>query len=68
MFKKNKKRGQSTLEYLVLVAMVIAILIVFLGPTGPFAKAYNNTLQQGTDGMATMANKLAGSHSSPVTP
>jgi len=34
MFKKNKKRGQSTLEYLVLVAMVIAVLIVFLRPGG----------------------------------
>jgi uncharacterized protein (UPF0333 family) len=54
------RKGQSTLEYLVLVAMVIAILIIFLNPTtGIFGRAYNNTLQQGTQGMTDMANRLS---------
>lgn len=63
MFKMLRTRkGQSTLEYLVLVAMVIAILILFLNPTnGVFSRAYNATLSRGTDGMEDMANRLASS-------
>jgi len=53
------KRGQSTLEYLILVAMVIAILVIFLNPTtGIFGQAYNRTLNYGTNGMETMAERL----------
>ncbi len=61
MFKMLRTRkGQSTLEYLILVAMVIAILVIFLNPnTGIFGQAYNRTLAAGTDGMETMANALA---------
>ena len=60
MFKKFKKRGQSTLEYLVLIAMVIAVLIIFLNPTGGvFQRAYDNTLKMGSTGMETMANRLS---------
>lgn len=59
---KKKKRGQSTLEYMVLVAMVIAILVVFLKPSGIFGSAYNTTLQTGTNGMQILANRLGASH------
>lgn len=61
MFKcKNKKKGQSTLEYIVLVTGVIAILIVFLRPgNGIFNTAFNQTLSSGTNGMTDMANRLA---------
>jgi uncharacterized protein (UPF0333 family) len=60
--KNRKKRGQSTLEYIILVTGVIAILIVFLNPTsGVFNKAFNSTLKQGTNGMEDMANRLSGS-------
>jgi uncharacterized protein (UPF0333 family) len=60
MFKLLKrKKGQSTLEYLVLVAMVIAILVVFLNPSGGiFSTAYNQTLAAGTNGMTDMAERL----------
>lgn len=63
MFKMLRTRkGQSTLEYLILVAMVIAILVIFLNPsTGIFGQAYNRTLGAGTSGMEDMANRLAGS-------
>lgn len=58
----RKKKGQSTLEYIILVTGVIAILIIFLNPTtGLFTKAYNSTLQSGTNGMKTMANRLSSS-------
>lgn len=61
---KKRKKGQSTLEYMVLVAMVIAILVVFLRPEGIFGRAYNRTLQQGTDGMEILSNRLTCSHTS----
>jgi len=61
MIQKRKKKGQSTIEYIVLVTGVIAILIVFLGPSGIFQSAYNRALQQGTNGMEDMANRLASS-------
>jgi len=59
--RKRKQSGQSTLEYIVLVTGVVAILILFLGPTGPFRKAYNDTMTQGTNGMTQMANRLSSS-------
>ena len=68
MFKKTKirktnnlKQGQSTVEYILLFAAIIAILIVFLRPNGIFQNAYQNTLELGTNGMSDMANRLSGS-------
>jgi uncharacterized protein (UPF0333 family) len=57
--KKRRKKGQSTLEYIILVTGVIAILIVFLGPSGIFNTAFCETLSTGTIGMTDMANRLA---------
>jgi hypothetical protein len=54
----RQKKGQSTVEYIILVAAILAALIVFLKPGGVFQNAYNNALQQGTDGMGDMANRL----------
>lgn len=57
--QNRRKKGQSTLEYIILVTGVIAILIVFLNPTnGIFNQAFNNTLRTGTDGMLNMAGRL----------
>ena len=52
----RRSRGQSTLEYLVLVTAVVAALLVFL--PGAFQKAFNETLKSGTNGMETIANRL----------
>ena len=38
----RKKKGQSTLEYIILVAGVVAILIVFLGTRWSFPRAIRN--------------------------
>ncbi len=59
--QKRKKKGQSTLEYIILVAGVIAVIIVFLGPGGIFERRFNATLGSATDGMQNMANRLLGS-------
>lgn len=61
MIKKSKKKGQSTIEYIVLVTGVIAILIAFLSPSGVFRTSYNRALSQGTNGMEDMATRLRGS-------
>ncbi len=57
--KTRKKRGQSTIEYIVLVAAVIAALLLFLPTT--FRDAFTKTLTDGTDGMTNMANRLKNS-------
>lgn len=60
---QKKKKGQSTVEYIILVAAIIGALIIFL-PSG-FQKAYNAALISGTNGMEDMANRL--STSRPLT-
>lgn len=56
---KSKKKGQSTVEYIILVAAVLAALIIFLRPGGIFHTAVNETFVSGTNGMTTMANRLS---------
>ena len=52
----QKKKGQSTVEYIILVAAVIAAVLFFVA--GPFRTATENTFQTGTNGMTDMANRL----------
>ncbi len=72
MLKRNKtscpqkKKGQSTVEYIILVAAVIGALLVFLAPGGIFQNATSQTFQTGTNGMEDMANRLQTSR--PVAP
>lgn len=66
MKPKKKKKGQSTVEYIILVAAIISLLIIFLGPNGPFRQAFNDALTTGTNGMVNMAGRLAGSR--PLAP
>ncbi|MCK5214388.1 MAG: class III signal peptide-containing protein [Candidatus Omnitrophica bacterium] len=62
----RREKGQSTLEYIILVAGVVAILIVFLGPGGLFQTQLQTTLTDSTDDMDDMAQRL--SDSRPVAP
>ena len=61
MVKNRKRKGQSTLEYIILVTAVIAIILVFLGPTGIFRNRFNQTLGSATNGMINMAGRLENS-------
>ena len=67
LFSKKDKKGQSTVEYLLLVAAIITVLILFLKPDGPFAKSYNDALTKGSSGMEQMANRLSDSRTEQVT-
>jgi hypothetical protein len=62
----GKRKGQSTVEYIILVAAILAALIVFLRPGGIFSQAVNQTFTSGTNGMVNMADRLAGSR--PLAP
>ena len=55
-YPAKKKKGQSTLEYIILVAAVIAALLVFL--PGVFTRALNQTLVSGTNMMTNVAGRL----------
>ena len=56
----RNKQGQSTIEYVILVAGVILVIIWFVGnpATSPFQNSLNMTYQQATNGMEDMANRL----------
>ena len=63
----RSKKGQSTVEYIILVAGVIAILIFFVGnQSSPFRTSLNKTYNSATQGMENMANRLATSR--PASP
>ena len=42
------RKGQNVVEYILLVAAVVVVFILFLGPNGPFKKAVENSLMKGT--------------------
>jgi uncharacterized protein (UPF0333 family) len=59
--KTKKRRGQSTVEYIILFAAIIAALLIFLSSGGVFQTAFNGTLGTGTNGMENMAARLLNS-------
>ncbi len=55
----HKRKGQSTVEYIILVAAVVAVILFFAGSANsPFRRAFNQALISGTDGMENMAGRL----------
>lgn len=64
--KKKKKKGQSTLEYIVLVTAVVAVILVFMKPGGIFQSRVNATLDTVTNTMTNMAGRL--STAQPLSP
>ena len=58
MLKKHKK-GQSTLEYMILVVAVIVVIIYLLiGSSSPFRNAFNTTLMGSVNKMNFVGNRL----------
>jgi uncharacterized protein (UPF0333 family) len=63
MHIKNK-RGQSTVEYVLLVTAVLAVIIAFESQQGTHSLQgqMNSTLQQAADDISTMQGTLVNSH------
>ncbi len=61
MEKNRKKKGQSTLEYILLVTGVVAAMIIFLRSDGPFMNTVNAGISEVADGIRDMATRINGS-------
>jgi Flp pilus assembly pilin Flp len=64
MYIKNK-RGQSTVEYILLVTAVIAVMIVFSVSGGGLQGQLNSTLNTFATAINSESGAYDGSHSSP---
>ena len=53
-----KIKGQSTVEYILLVTAVIAVIIAVTGPTGVFHTRLQDAITTTTNGMGDMADRL----------
>jgi len=54
----KKNRGQSMVEYMILMAAVIVILLVFAKKDGFFQKGLNKTVEMNSNFMLNMANQI----------
>jgi hypothetical protein len=54
----NGRKGQSIIEYILMIAAVVAILIIFLGRGGVFERSYNNVVQMQGNDMYGMTNEI----------
>ena len=52
------RSGQSTVEYILLVTAVIAVILVATSQGGPFRNRMAATIDTATNGMEDMANRL----------
>jgi len=57
----KKRKGQSTVEYIILVAAVLAVFLVFLSPDGVFTKSLNSTLNSMATGVDDMSDRMENS-------
>ena len=58
--KQSKKKGQSTVEYILLFAAIIAVAMVFLA--GPFRSSIDGSMNAARDEVDVMTGRLNGSH------
>jgi len=60
----KNKRGQSTVEYILLVTAVVAVMVIFAtnNNQGGFRNTLNSTLTQTTADVGTMGDKLVATH------
>ena len=57
--KMEKKKGASTLEYIVMVTAVVSLLVVFLRPSGPFSNSLASSYSTVSNGMLGMGVRLS---------
>ena len=56
------KTGQSTVEYMVLVAAIVSFFIVFFQKGGEFDTTLNDTYSDRTSDMKNMSKRLSGAY------
>ena len=57
-FCHEKPRGQSVVEYILLVTAVLILMIVFLGKNGAFKSNVENTLNSTVDSIDNLRNEI----------
>jgi len=63
MFKRNNKKGQSTIEYVVLATAVIAVILsLVIGDNAPFQAKLETTVNTAIDDMGNMGDRLSHSY------
>ncbi len=60
--KLRNSLGQSTMEYVILLAGIILFLVIFLGRNGYFFQQVNYTYSNVAGEMSTVATRFADSH------
>jgi len=55
----KKNAGQSIMEYILVVSVVILFLVAFLGPTGPFKRKLEFTLNSSLDFMNSVVQNVS---------
>lgn len=58
---RGRKKGQSTIEYIILVAAVIAAILIFVG-SGAFYDGYNSAISGVANAMTNVAGRLSNSY------
>lgn len=58
MTANKKDQGQGIVEYILLIAAVIAALIIFLGRGGIFERSYNNVITIQADDMLNVSEAI----------
>jgi len=56
--QKRPLAGQSTIEYMILLAAVAGFLVSFMSANGTFRSQYHRTLTDGSKGMEDMAERM----------
>lgn len=61
----SNKRGQSTVEYILLFAAAVVIYLVFFNPNGVFTGAANKTIETNINSMLDMSNAIFNPYNQP---
>ncbi|MDP8265181.1 MAG: class III signal peptide-containing protein [Candidatus Aceula lacicola] len=56
----RNKKGQSTLEYIILVTAIVAVMIIFLSPGGKLQTVVEDSYNTVADEVTDAAGALAG--------
>ncbi len=54
----QNRSGQGSLEYMILVAGIVIVLVAFIGPKGKFSERLSDSLDDSTSTMTTVSERL----------